>query len=59
MIVVIIVVKILVVIVAKIVVIIIVKITCSCGRGPPFALLFLARAELESSFGFFTVNGWS
>ena len=45
--------------VVKIVVIIVVKITCSCGRGPPFALLFLARAELESSFGFFTVNGWS
>ena len=42
-----------------IVVKIVVKITCSCGRGPPFALLFLARAELESSFGFFTVNGWS
>ena len=57
--VVIIVVIIVVKIVVKIVVIIVAKITCSCGRGPPFALLFLARAELESSFGFFTVNGWS
>jgi hypothetical protein len=34
-------------------------VTWSWGRGWPLALLFLARAELESSFGFFTVNGWS
>ena len=34
-------------------------VSCSWIVGGAFALLFFARAELESSLGFFTVKGWS